>query len=69
MVNETSYFIDSQGYLLDSSLVYLLDKNNSKIKLLEKHLEVLKKEGLIGPSKEIYKTISIDSVSTNSNDK
>lgn len=50
-VAETTYFIDSQGYILDSSLIYLLDKNNSKIKLSESHLDVLRKEGLLNPNK------------------
>lgn len=30
---EVKYFLDSQGYLLDSELHYLLDKNGQQIQL------------------------------------
>lgn len=39
----TLYHIDYQGFLLDSGLFYLLDKNNSRIKLSDTQLDLLRK--------------------------
>lgn len=44
---ETTYYIDSSGFLLDSALTYILDKNSTPIQLPESQLQVLRKEGLL----------------------
>lgn len=35
---ETTYFIDNLGFIMDSNFNYLLDRNDSKIKLTQSHI-------------------------------
>ena len=35
---ETTYFIDNLGFIMDSNLNYLLDRNEVKIKLSQGHI-------------------------------
>lgn len=35
---ETTYFIDNLGFIMDSNLNYLLDRNDTKIKLTQSHI-------------------------------
>lgn len=42
-----TYHIDSEGYLLDSSCRYIVDHKGKKIKLENKHLEILKNNGVL----------------------
>ena len=47
---ERTYFIDSEGYLLDEDHFYLTNRHEERIKLDEAHLQLLKQSKLFPPS-------------------
>ena len=46
-VNEYTYFIDNEGYLIDNNCYYILDCNNNKIKIKENEINKLQQYGLL----------------------
>lgn len=47
--NWVTYFIDSQGCLLDKEQFYLLDEQNCCIKMTEQQVDLLKTKGMLLP--------------------
>ena len=44
VITDNTYYIDSDGYLLDKDQQYLVDGYGNQIRLEEKHLKLLKEE-------------------------
>ena len=45
--NKVTYFIDKEGFLLDSDNFYITDEKGNQIKIEEGHLEALKKKDIL----------------------
>ena len=52
ITQETLYFVDRDGYLLDADRFYLLDAQNKEIRLSDDKIDILKREGLIFPASD-----------------
>lgn len=46
-VTDNTYYIDSEGYVLDKEQYYLVDSRGNRIKLEEKHTNLLRQEGVL----------------------
>ena len=47
VITDNTYYIDSEGYLLDKDQQYLVDGYGNQIRLEERHLKLLKEEEIL----------------------
>lgn len=46
-LTDNTYYIDSEGYLLDREQMYLLDNQDRRVKLEDRHIRLLKEESVL----------------------